>query len=194
MNYDSLTIEIMKKYLQKASNCIDIGAHVGFFTDETLSIAPEDGHYAFEPIPELAKLLKKKYANKVKVYDIALSDRKGMTVFKFVESNPGYSGLKERKYDRPNEIVKDIVVKTDLLDEIIPSGEKIDFIKIDVEGAELQVLKGGMELIRRNKPVIIFEHGLGAADCYNTKPVDIFINPANRHMNFVTRHRRPCDA
>ena len=59
MNYDSLTIEIMKKYLQKASNCIDIGAHVGFFTDETLSIAPEDGHYAFEPIPELAKLLKK---------------------------------------------------------------------------------------------------------------------------------------
>ena len=105
-----------------------------------------------------------------------------MAVFKFVESNPGYSGLKERKYDRPNEIVKDIVVKTDLLDEIIPSGEKIDFIKIDVEGAELQVLKGGMELIRRNKPVIIFEHGLGAADCYNTKPVDIFINPANRHI------------
>lgn len=180
MNYDSLTIEIMKKYLQKTSNCIDIGAHVGFFTDEILSIAPEGSHYAFEPIPELAELLKKKYINKVKVHEIALSDRRGVETFKFVESNPGYSGLKERRYDRPNEIVKDIKVQTDLLDEIIPANEKIDFIKIDVEGAELQVLKGGMKLIFKNNPIIVFEHGLGAADYYNTKPTDIFNLLCNR--------------
>jgi len=167
MDYDSMTIEIMKKYLQKDSNCIDIGAHVGLFIEEILSFAPEGSHYAFEPLPKLAGLLKKKYLNKVKVFDIALSDVKGVANFKFVESNPGYSGLKERKYDRPNEIVKDIKVQTALLDEIIPCDEKIDFIKIDVEGAELQVLKGGKELIRKNKPVIVFEHGLGAADCYN---------------------------
>ena len=174
MDYDSMTIEIMKKYLQKDSNCIDVGANVGLFIDEILSIAPEGSHYAFEPLPELADLLKKKYLNKLKVFDIALSDRKGISTFKFVETNPGYSGFKERSYDRPNEIVKDIMVHTDLLDEIIPYDEKINFIKIDVEGAELQVLRGGMELIRKSKPIIVFEHGLGAADCYNTKPADIY--------------------
>ncbi len=40
MDYDSMTIEIMKKYLQKDSNCIDIGAHVGLFIEEVLSFAP----------------------------------------------------------------------------------------------------------------------------------------------------------
>jgi FkbM family methyltransferase len=146
MDYDSMTIEIMKKYLKRDSNCIDIGAHAGLFIDHILYIAPEGNHYAFEPLPKMADLLKKKYKNKVKIYDVALSDRQEIATFKFVESNPGYSGLKERRYERPKEIVKDIKVQTDLLDSIIPSEEKIDFIKIDVEGAELQVLKGGVGL------------------------------------------------
>jgi FkbM family methyltransferase len=174
MDYDALTIAIMRKFLQKDSNCIDVGAHTGLFIDEMLAIAPEGRHYAFEPIPDLAAELKKKYQDNVEVYGIALSDNKGISSFKYVASNPGYSGLKERRYDRPHEIVKDIKVYTDLLDNIITPDETIDFIKIDVEGAELQVLRGGYELIRRNKPVIVFEHGLGAADFYNTTPSDIF--------------------
>ncbi|MEM6320798.1 MAG: FkbM family methyltransferase, partial [Bacteroidota bacterium] len=43
-------------------------------------------------------------------------------------------------------------------------------IKIDVEGGEYGVLKGGAATIKREKPVIIFEHGLGAADVYGTTP------------------------
>lgn len=43
-----------------------------------------------------------------------------------------------------------------------------------MEGAELQVLRGGRDLIRRCKPVIVFEHGLGAADYYGTTPEDVF--------------------
>ncbi len=47
-------------------------------------------------------------------------------------------------------------------------------IKIDVEGAELEVLKGATETIKRCKPVIVFEHGLGASDHYGTTPDLIF--------------------
>ena len=62
-----------------------------------------------------------------------------------------------------------------MLDNIIPPNIKIDFIKIDVEGAELGVLKGSTETIKRCKPFIVFEFGLGASDYYRTKPDDIFV-------------------
>jgi hypothetical protein len=52
--------------------------------------------------------------------------------------------------------------------------EKLSFIKIDVESGELGVLLGGIETIKRFKPVIIFEHGKGAAEHYETGPLDIF--------------------
>ena len=47
-------------------------------------------------------------------------------------------------------------------------------VKIDVEGAELQVLRGAVETIRRCKPTIVFEHGIGGADCYGTEPEDVY--------------------
>jgi hypothetical protein len=43
------------------------------------------------------------------------------------------------------------------LDDLVPTLKHVDFIKIDVEGAELEVLKGALELIGRNKPVLIIE-------------------------------------
>jgi hypothetical protein len=57
---------------------------------------------------------------------------------------------------------------------VIPEDAHIDFIKIDVEGAELQVLRGATATIRRCRPVIVFEHGVGAADCYGTTPEQVY--------------------
>ena len=51
----------------------------------------------------------------------------------------------------------------------------IDFIKIDVEGAEMLVLSGAKKTIERCKPIVVFEHGLGASDVYGTTPRQIFI-------------------
>ena len=174
MDYDTLTVEIMEKILRVNSNCIDIGAHTGLFTDEMLRIAPQGVHYAFEPLPDLYHNLIRKYGGKINLFDIALSDKTGEVIFKHVVTNPGYSGFRERRYDRPNETIKDIIVKTNRLDVIVPVDTKIDFIKIDVEGAELGVLQGGVETIRKDRPVIVFEHGLGAADYYGTTPDDLY--------------------
>jgi len=51
---------------------------------------------------------------------------------------------------------------------------KIDFIKIDVEGAEYLVLRGSTKTLLRSKPIVIFEYGLGASNYYGIEPAVMF--------------------
>src|SRR5262249_28089711 len=94
----------------------------------------------------------------------------GESAFQHVITNPAYSGLRRRRYDRPDERIQEIRVRTDRIDNVVPQGVTFQFLKIDVEGGEFQVLSGGMETLRRDPPFIVFEFGMGAADCYGTEP------------------------
>jgi FkbM family methyltransferase len=174
--YDIQTVKVMKRVLREDSNCIDVGCHQGSMLREILRFAPNGNHFAFEPLPGMYQDLSKSFGNlsNIQIYNCALSDNEGTTSFQHVTSNPGYSGLRQRKYERSDEEIQEITVKTNLLDNLIPDRTPIQFIKVDVEGAELQVFKGAVETIKRNKPVIVFEHGLGAADFYGTGPMDIY--------------------
>ena len=96
-------------------------------------------------------------------------------------SGQGVSGLKKRNYDREHEIVE-IDVEIDTLDNVIPKDLKIDFIKIDVEGGEFDVMKGGRNIIEKYKPIIIFEFEKEAAEKYNINANDVY-NFLNEEMN-----------
>lgn len=174
LKYDYETLHVFKKVLKKNSNCIDVGSHKGDILKKMIKYAPNGIHMAFEPLPDLHKKLKNRFGKKHKIYSFALCDKKGFSTFNFVTTNPAYSGLKKRSYDYPGEKEKSIEVETDSLDNIIPENFKIDLIKIDVEGGELQVLQGAEKTIKKYLPYIIFEHGIGAADHYGTKPEQIF--------------------
>lgn len=78
-----------------------------------------------------------------------MSDTSGKSSFQLVKNAPAYSGIKKRHYDISNPDIEEITVKLKTLDEIIPENEIIDFIKIDVEGAEFCVLKGGKNLLKK---------------------------------------------
>jgi FkbM family methyltransferase len=174
--YDREAIAVMQKVLRFDSNCIDVGCHAGDILIEILKFAPKGCHYAFEPLPNYYQDLLTRFKDNlnVKLFDLALSDSERETSFLFVESNPAFSGLQKRKYFRNNleseEKIIELKVKTQCLDRIVPEDFAIDLIKIDVEGAELEVLKGAIQTIKRSQPVVIFEHGMGAADYYGTKP------------------------
>ncbi len=183
---DQLAFKVIKKYLKAESNSIDVGCHKGEIMDYILKCAPSGSHFGFEPIPYLYHDLQLKYGDKVKIYPYALSNEEGHSTFNLVTSNPAYSGLIKRNYDREE---KDTIINVQVkrLDDIIPNDVKIDFIKIDTEGGEYGVLQGGVSLIERCKPIILFEHGMGASEYYGTKPCMVydFFKNLDMHIHLV---------
>ena len=172
--YDKQTTQVLERCLSANANAVDVGCHKGEMLDEILKYAPQGEHYCFEPIPEFYATLPARYPTTCHFYQVGLSDTTGETTFNYVISNPAYSGFEKRQYDKANEQDTTITVKTALLDDIVPKNINIDFIKIDVEGAEYQVLRGAIGILNRCKPIVVFEHGLGAADVYGTRPEHIF--------------------
>ena len=185
IRYDKETYQIMKLVLDENSTFVDVGCHVGEVMDQALKLSPNGLHFAYEPIPSLYNDLKVKYKNICKVRNVALSDYSGESDFHHVLSNPAYSGIKKRAYPK-NENIKKIKIKTSTLDIELLNEKRVDLVKIDVEGGEYGVLKGSEKVIEKFHPIIIFEHGLGASDYYNTNSEDIFIFFENIHYEIFT--------
>lgn len=171
LKYDILTKKILARQLMASSNCIDVGAHKGEILDLFLGFAPQGRHAAFEPIPALYRSLQTNYTERASVYPYALSNRSGNMLFNVVQDDPAYSGLQQRKYknDKPN--IETIEVEVRKLDEVMATRNyAISLIKIDVEGGELDVLKGATSILKADQPLLIFEFGKGASEFYGTMP------------------------
>lgn len=171
--YDFQTTELIRKHMKKDSNCIDIGANQGHILMEIVAAAPAGKHYAFEPIPDLYTLLTKKFSKNTTVYNYALSSKKGSTTFNYYPGRPAVSGFRQRNKQIGQEPTL-LSVQMEKLDDLIPDNLKIDLIKIDVEGAEYEVLLGAMKVLQKNKPLVLFECGLGGADVYGTTPDQLY--------------------
>ena len=186
--YDHQTLEVMKRHLTDNSVCIDVGAHSGSILKEMISLAPHGSHFAFEPLPHLAECLREQFP-RASVYQLALSDQGGNVEFQYVVNASAYSGLRQRVYDQPDPQIKTIIVGTDRLDKVIPSDIRVSLIKIDVEGAEYLVMCGGVETIKRSRPVIVFEAGKKSTSCYGVTPKQIFNFLGECHLQVSTMER-----
>lgn len=173
LSYDRLTKAVMKKVINRSSNCIDVGCHQGDVLKIMLELAPEGTHYAFEPLPSYYKSLQNTFP-KVNILPFALAETSGKSSFKFVKNAPAYSGIKERKYKTENPKIQEIEVNKKRLDDVLSSEYTVNFIKIDVEGGEFDVLRGGRKTLEEDRPVVVFESGLGASEYYGTIPEELF--------------------
>jgi FkbM family methyltransferase len=158
--YDRLTVSVMRRVLGAESNAIDVGAHRGTMLRHMIVLAPRGRHFAFEPLPTFAAGLRRRFPG-VDVREVALSDTPGEAVFHHVVTNPSYSGLSRRRYPNEGEeaSVREISVRTARLDDEIPKDLPVHLLKIDVEGAEATVVRGARSILRRCRPVVVFEHG-----------------------------------
>lgn len=174
--YDRLTERIIRTHLRPGDNCVDVGAHRGEIFELFLKQSPAGRHFAFEPIPDLFKGLQKKYGrySNCSIFQLALANKSGYSTFNYVITNPAYSGIRKRRYDRKNEQDTQIEVRTARMDDVIPADIPIHFIKIDVEGGEMDVLRGAQRVLSSYRPIIVFECGLGGSDIYGTTPQDIY--------------------
>jgi len=169
---DNRHLELLLGFLlAEDANCVDVGANEGRFLSAMVARAPRGRHVAFEPIPALAARLRAAFPQ-VEVHQAALAAEAGEAEFVVVPEDLGHSGLRERRYPAPYRTER-IRVAVERLDDALPPGYAPHLLKVDVEGGELGVLRGGLETIARHRPVIVFEHGLGAADRYGTTPEQI---------------------
>ena len=157
--YDRLTAKVIRRVLHEGGRAVDVGAHDGLLLQWIVRAAPRDRHIAVEPIPEYASRLRARFPG-VEVFEGALSDHEGTATFGYVPSRPAVSSLSTRVGIGSGEVVP-LEVQLTTLDRLV-GPEPVRLVKIDVEGAEHAVLLGARETIRRDRPVIAFEHGPGA--------------------------------
>lgn len=174
--YDRQTVAVMRRVLRPGSSGVDVGAHEGMVLRELLRLSPEGHHVAYEPLPYLFDQLETEYGGlqTVTVLPYALGDAPGSSSFSHIVSDPGMSGLRRRR-DVPDDArVETIEVAVERLDDTLPAGVCPRFVKIDVEGAELLVLKGAARTLGDYHPYVVFEHGRAALECYDVLPCDAF--------------------
>lgn len=140
------------RFLKKGDIFVDVGAHIGFYSLLASEILEDPGKvYSFEPTPTTFNLLKKnsKNLNNVKLFNIALFDKKGEITFS--DYGPGYGAYNsgnDKEAVALNKKPKIIVVKTETLDNILDKEKlKPDLIKLDAEGLEYKILQGMNNLL-----------------------------------------------
>jgi FkbM family methyltransferase len=189
---DKRICKILKTNLSLTSNCIDIGCHRGDFLKFFYIYAPNGKRFAFEPLPPLFEKLKANFPDtNTTFYNYALSDYEGKSKFNYIVNDPGWSGFKTQSYANKEVEIKEIEVEVKKLDNVIPKNVPIDFIKIDVEGAEHQVLSGALALISEKKPMILFEFAKIHTVNYGVTPdkfYDLFVNKLKMNIFLLNGH------
>ena len=161
---------IFKKYVDKNKNILDIGGCIGV-TSLTFSQFTNKKVYVYEPNPEafyfLEQNIKQNNIQNVIAYNLGIGNKlKKTKILHSADDNIGQTVLCLEERDLENN---KIGIEVDLikLDDI--KIKNIGFIKIDVEGYELEVLKSGKNLLTKYKMIVLVEyHGFNINGEYKT--------------------------
>jgi FkbM family methyltransferase len=158
---DSIAGTLVTRLCQGDRTFIDVGAHIGTIISEVSYHDPSVRIIAIEAAPGKVARLRRQFP-RVEFHDCALGDSDGEAAFFVNTRQSGYSSL----VCPPASCRADVTetrVPLKRLDSVV-SRRDVDVIKVDVEGAELGVLRGGERLIAENRPTILFESALDTVD------------------------------
>jgi FkbM family methyltransferase len=148
--------------------CVDVGANVGAYTSALMSLETVDAVYAFEPLPEtFEKLiqLKQRFGDRLVAINKAVGQKNERTEIFYnpaaVSQASLYAKDAEVSYVANSCSLEVEVVTLDEFFTGISTDGDIDFIKIDAEGFEFEVLQGSQRLIMKHSPMMIqIEHNV----------------------------------
>lgn len=151
----------IRRFCRPGATVVDVGANIGEWTLQMAdAVGPGGRVVAVEPIPRMAEAIEKSaLANnmtQVSVHALALADAEGQAEFSVERGNTGGSRL-----GRAAGAVDTITVPVATLDALLArlAIGRVDFIKVDVEGFELEVLRGARATLARDAPGMYLEVG-----------------------------------
>jgi len=178
---EALMLRILDRVLLPDSTCIDVGAHKGQMMNEIVCRSPRGRHFAFEAIPALCSGLHDLWPQ-FTVQNVAVGERSAEIEFHWVATNPAFSGIERRTDLRAEDVVEKIRVRQEPLDVLVLADVVVRLIKIDVEGAEMGVLRGAERILTRDRPYVLFEHGSASA-LYGTTSDALFDECHSRDLS-----------
>lgn len=186
IDYEHVLSNLSKEFLNPGDWVLDIGAHSGRHTRVFAeSIGPEGRMIAIEPLEYCAQGLASEMADRsnVTVLNCAVSNFSGDADFIAALGTPEESGLKQKVYILPEQAnPQTITVEVKRVDDIVADWNRLDYIKMDIEGGELDCLEGAETTVTKLRPLISFECGRAAYEAYG-RTADDFLEWA-RHHNY----------
>ena len=189
-NYEK-ELQVIDQFADKSKDALDVGVYRGVYSFK-LSKYFKNIH-AFEPNPLLYPYLHKnlkKIIKNISLYNVGLSDKNGEVSLKLPTRTKSLFKNNIEELFRlgaaslhPNKTFKNfksLPVKIKKLDDI-NFENKIKFMKIDVEGHEIEVINGAKETIKKNKPVMLIE----IEKRHSQRSVD-------ESISFIKRHGYKC--
>ena len=159
--------EVFKRQLRPGDVCIDVGAHIGYYTLIASSLVGAQGHvHAIEPSPSrhrrLVENLRRNHIENVTAWNIAAGQVGGSSVlYEAPAANSGTSSLSPRVLDSSSasaDHYTEIEVPVARVDEIVPGEvfDRVRVVKVDVEGHEAEVLRGMESILACGTPMAVF--------------------------------------
>jgi FkbM family methyltransferase len=175
--YEREELELQLKLIKPNDTILDIGGNFGWYSTHVSRYKPDSKILTFEPVPSSYKFLNENIRlnnlKNITTYNFAFSDEEGLFDF-YVD--PSLSGNASLANISSKKDVQIITCKVKRLDEFASEHNiNVDFIKCDVEGAELMVFKGGFDLIKNHCPIIFTEMLRKWTARFNYHPNDIII-------------------
>lgn len=191
--YDRRGSAIIKNALKNGDVFINVGAHIGYFSLLAASRVGNEGHvFAFEPAPANFHLLLKnitlnKCENITAIRRAVLEKEKKVNLY-FSDTNTG-----DHRVYKPSEKRKFIEIDAINLDNFFDKRNKrIDFIKIDVQGSEMSVLKGMKKILKKKTLKMFIEfwpHGITANGDDPRKLLDLIVENGFKIISPVMKIR-----
>lgn len=160
----------LQRYLRPGDTVIDVGAHIGFTAlVASAAVAPSGRVYALEPHPRIFAFLQENIRinglTNVDPINIAASDKNGYGFF---------TDLRAPEANRISSVQTELKVPTVRLDDVAAfTSVAPTLLKVDVEGAELLVLRGATDLLRRTE-CVYFESNEAFLGRYGTTTREVF--------------------
>lgn len=164
--FQKTVFDTLVPFVSPGSLVLDIGANVGAYAIPLARAFPDIELHAFEPNPPVIARFQENIAlnrmggSSLKLMPMALSETPGRMTLHAVanmEDNYGLSSLREDSLGAVAQVATEVAVET--LDGLyLESARPLSVIKMDVQGHELQVLRGGRRVLEKFRPALVFEH------------------------------------